>query len=124
MKTRKYQAGMGLASWILVILIVGMVTSIGLTLFTPFHEHYLMEKVLDKMSDEPGLANRTNDILLNMIRQRFKLNNVRGFDFNKNMKIVRSSKGTEIVLDYEVRENVWRNVDVVSSFKKTVLLRP
>ena len=113
-----------MAGWILVILVVGTITSIGLTLFTPFHEHYLMETVLDKMSDEPGLADRTNDILLTMVRQRFKMNNVRNFDFRNNFKIVRSERGTEIVLDYEVRDNVWQNVDIVCSFKKTVLLRP
>lgn len=118
------QKGLGMAAWIVVMLIAGGITSVALTLYTPFYDFYLIEKVMDKLSNENGHANKDPLILTKMIRQRFKMNNVRNFDFKTNMTIKRTPSGTDVILDYEIRDNMWRNVDIISSFEKTTRLRP
>lgn len=123
MNSPRYQKGLGLAGWIMVMLVAGLLTSVFLTLFTPFYDFYLIEQVLERTEEENGHANKPDEMLYSIINQRLKMNNVRRFPLHKNMKINRTVNGVELVLDYEVRENLWRNIDVISSFKKKVELR-
>jgi hypothetical protein len=123
MNSPRYQRGLGLAGWIIVMLVVGSITSLLLKLYTPFYDHYLIEQVMEKMEQEDGHANKPAEMLTNMIRQRLKMNNVRNFPLSKNMTIKRTLNGTEVIFDYEVRENLWKNIDIVSSFEKKVELR-
>jgi len=86
-------------------------------------DHNTMSGVLDGMAAEDGLAGKRKADLQGMIEQRIKINNVRGFNVKDNIEIKRTKNGTELVMDYEVRQNLFYNVDLVTYFDKTVELR-
>ena len=117
------QAGMGVTGWLLMIAILGSVMTIGMKLVPPFLDHNTMSKVLDGIAAENGMAMKRDAAIRKLIKKRFKINNIRDFKINEHVAIKRTRNGVEIIMDYEVRMNLFRNVDLVASFDKSVELR-
>tara|TARA_B100000676_G_scaffold70710_1_gene70672 strand:- start:609 stop:986 length:378 start_codon:yes stop_codon:yes gene_type:complete len=120
---RHQQRGLAMGGWLLLIVVFGMVITMGMKLAPLYLDHNTMSGVLDGMAAEDGLAGKRKADLQGMIEQRFKINNVRGFNVKDNIEIKRTKNGTELVMDYEVRQNLFYNVDLVTYFDKTVELR-
>ena len=119
----KIQAGMGMAGWMFIVFIFGSVMTVGMKLAPPFLDHNTMSNILDGMAEENGLAQKRDFQIENIIKKRFKMNNIRDFKIRENLEIRRTRNGVEIVMDYEVRMNLIRNVDLIASFDKSVELR-
>lgn len=113
----------GIGSWLFLIVILGGALSMGLKLVPLYMDHNTMSKVMDKIASEEGVANKGKKELQDMLIQRFKMNNIRDFNVRDELEINRSGKGTELVLDYEVRIKLISNIDIIASFDKTVKLR-
>jgi hypothetical protein len=110
------QAGVGLADIIMIIIIVSMLTSMGLKVIPPYLEHRTMSHILSALAEAPSSAARSKYELRKLIARRFDLNQLGSFDMENNIKLDTSSRGTTITLDYEVRENLVANIDIVMSF--------
>jgi hypothetical protein len=121
-RMKQLQTG-GVGSWIFIILVFGGSLSMGLKLVPLYMNHNTMSSVLDAMAEEDGLAARRTNDLQQMMMQRFKMNNIREFDVKENVEIKRSSNGTEIIMDYEVRIPLVQNLDLIAAFEKSVELR-
>ena len=112
-----------MGGWLLLIVVFGMAITMGMKLIPLYMDHNTMSSVLDGMAAEDGLAGKRKSDLRGMIQQRFKINNVRGFNVKDNIEIKRTKNGTELIMDYEIRQNLFYNVDLVTAFEKTVELR-
>ncbi len=119
---RKRQVGSA-AGWMFIVLVFGGALTIGLQLVPLYLDHNTMSKILDSMAEEDGLANTKSTKIQQIITQKFKMNNIRGFPIKENIEIKRTPNGVEIILDYEVRTTLIKNLDLVASFDKTVGLR-
>jgi Domain of unknown function (DUF4845) len=117
------QAGMGTAGWMLIVVVFGSVMTIGMKLVPPFLDHNTMSNILDGMAEEDGMAQKRDAAIEKLIKKRFKMNNIRDFNVGENLDIKRTRNGVEIVMDYEVRMNLIKNVDLIASFDKSVELR-
>ena len=120
---RHQQRGLAMGGWLLLIVVFGMAITMGMKLIPFYMDHNTMSSVLDGMAAEDGLAGKRKSDLRGMIQQRFKINNVRGFNVKDNIEIKRTKNGTELIMDYEIRQNLFYNVDLVTAFEKTVELR-
>ncbi len=119
---RRRQTG-ALGGWIIAILIFGGGMTLAARLGPLYMDHNTMSGLLDKMGDEAGMGIKSNGELKNIIKQRFKLNNIRDFPIDEHIAFERTGKGTEIVMDYEVRIPLMGNLDLIASFDKSVELR-
>ena len=113
----------GLGSWIFIILVFGGVLSIGFKIIPLYIEHNTMSNVLDSMAEKDGMAAKAKHTLKESITQKFRINNIRNFPVKDNIEIKRTKNGTEIVMDYEVRMNLFKNLDLIADFNKSVELR-
>ncbi len=120
---RHRQAGIGVAAWLLILLMAGALMSIASQLLPVFMDHNTMSGILDGMAEETGLTAKRDVDIQNMIIKRFKMNNIRDFRVDQHIVINRSREGVEIVMDYEVRMPLVKNVDMIASFDKKVELR-
>ena len=119
---KKRQVG-GLGSWIFIILVFGGALSMGLKIIPLYLDHNTMAKILDSMAEEDGMAAKSKRSLHETMIQKFKMNNIRDFPVKEEVEIKRTANGTEIVMDYEIRMNIFKNIDLIASFEKTVELR-
>ena len=86
-------------------------------------DHNTMGTIMDKMSEEPGLGVKTDSQLTAMMKQRFKLNNIRDFAIHEHVEFKRTGQGTQVIMDYEVRVPLFYNLDLIASFNKEIKLR-
>jgi len=117
------QRGMGFVGWLIIILFLGSVLSIGTKLFPLYVNNNTVEDLLDKMSEEAGIGIKPKAEIYNILANRLKLNNIREFDVETNVQVVRAKGGTKLVMDYESRIPLIANVDLIASFDKEVELR-
>jgi len=123
MKLPNRQRGLSFFGWLLMILVFGSVITMGMKLLPLYLDHNTMSKVLDGMAAEKGLAGKRQYELEDMIKKRFKVNNVRDFNHKDNLVIKRDKSGVEVIIDYEVRIPLIHNVDLIASFDKSVTLK-
>lgn len=109
--------------YILAILLFGGLLTVGSRLGPLYMDHNTMSNILDKMATEQGLGAKSDGELRGMMRQRFKVNNIRDFDINQHVNFERTGRGTDVVMDYEVRLPLFQNVDLIASFNKEIELR-
>ncbi len=119
---KKHQTG-SMGGIMVTLLIVAAAVSLGSQLIPLYLDHNTMGTIMDKMSEENGLGGRGDAELRDIMIQRLKLNNIRDFDLKQHMKIDRSGRGTDMVLDYEVRIHLVHNPDLIAAFDKKVHLR-
>ena len=115
------QAG-NIGGWILAILMFGGLLSIGSQVIPLYLDHNTMSTLIDKLAAEPGVGLRGDGELRAMMKQRFKMNNIRDFDIEEHVVIKRTPQGTEVVMDYEVRLPLFFNLDLIASFDKEAKL--
>ena len=107
----------------MLLLIIGTMATLASQVVPVYADHNTMESILDGMAAENGLGQKRDDELLKIIKARFKMNNIRDFDIKEHFVINRTSNGIEVVLDYEVRMPLVKNMDMIASFDKTIELR-
>ena len=108
---------------ILGVLVFGSVLSLGAKLVPLYMDHNTMSTIMDKMAEESGLGIKNDSQLVDLMKQRLKLNNIRDFPIHEHLEIKRSGRGTEVILDYEVRMPLIHNIDMIASFNKQIELR-
>ena len=121
--SRQRQRG-AMGGIIIAILLFGGFLSLGANLGPLYLDHNTMSTVMDKMAEEPGMGSKTDVGIMDSFRQRLKLNNIRDFNFKEHAFLDRgSARGTELVVDYEVRIPLIHNLDLIAHFYKKVELR-
>lgn len=121
--TKRSQKG-SFGGLIIAILLFGGFLSLGASLGPLYMDHNTMSTIMDKMANESGMGSKTDQGIMDSMRQRLKLNNIRDFDLKQHVTIDRSSaSGTELILDYEVRIPLIHNLDLIATFYKKVELR-
>ena len=117
------QRGMGFAGWLLLILVLGSCLTIVLKLAPHYMDYNTISRIMDEMATENGLASKNKAQLISAMEKKFKINQIRTFPLKENLTLNSSNDGAEVTLDYEVREAIVSNIDIVVSFDKTIELR-
>ncbi len=111
------QRGLALLQWMVLILIISGTAMLAIRTVPHYIDFYTMVSVVEarpKNQVHVMSKKKIRDSLL----KRFKINNIREFDLTKIVAIERKRGATALTLEYEIREHLFYNVDVVLSFKK------
>lgn len=111
------------ASMPLVVLFISMamiVLTIGFKLYPAFYEHWQLQHVVASFDDESDLG----DLSVKEIKRRFDsrliTNNVRDFDSNESLTILKQDGMLSIYVEYEVRIPIYDNIDALVSFEESL----
>jgi len=119
MNTRHHQRGMTAIGWLLVLGLIAFFTLITLKLVPIYLEYGKVVSVLESLPGEPGIATRSRSEIIKLITKRFDVNDVRRVS-PKAVKVTREKGVTQISIEYERREHLMSNIDIVASFHKQV----
>ena len=111
------------AGVVLALLVLGSVVFLGSRLTSVYLDHNKMIAVMQKMSQENDLALLNDAKIRETMGIRLKINNIRNFDLQENLKIARGKHGAELVLNYEVRIDLFANLGLIAVFENKVPLR-
>jgi hypothetical protein len=108
---------------LLTLLVLALVASIDSRLIPPYLDHYTMVTVMKKMFQENDFAHQHDVKIHETMRNGLKINNIRKFDLEEHLKIARGKGGAELVLDDEVRIDLFANLGLIAAFENKVPLR-
>ena len=113
------QGGISATGFIIILLIIGFFTMIALKLIPVYFENFKIKSALEALKDEPSISQKTNVEIGNIIAHRFIIENIDRTKLDQ-IKIKRDRANILIDMDYEVRNDLVGNVDLVVSFKDRV----
>ncbi len=119
MIVRQKQVGMTAIGWIGVIALILMFILMILKLFPIYMDGFKVGSVLSDLKDEPGVANMTPVMISNTIMKRLDINMVDNVT-REDIYIDKLKNSMNVEIDYEVRENLVGNIDVVVHFQKAI----
>ena len=119
----QHQRGLGAIGWLVLVFVFGSLLTLGLKVVPVYTDNATIERILDGLAAEPAMGSKSTGAIDKIIKARFHVNNIRDFDYSKNLTIVRDNDGARIILDYEVRVPLVYNLDLIASFNKTVALQ-
>ncbi|NOZ38191.1 MAG: DUF4845 domain-containing protein [Gammaproteobacteria bacterium] len=119
---KQKQAGMTAIAWIGVIALILMFVLLGLKLLPIYLDSFKVGSVLSDVKDEPGIANMTPVMINKTIMKRLDINMVDGVSKDDIYIDKTGRKKRTVEIDYEIRENIMANIDVVVHFQKAVTI--
>ncbi len=114
-----HQKGMTAIGWLLVLGLIAFFTLITLRLVPAYLEFSKVTSVLESLQDEPGITRKTRGEIFSLISKRFDVNDVYQVEA-KQVKITKDKGVLKVSINYEHREHLVGNVDVVTTFDKQV----
>ena len=110
------QKGLSAFGWLVVIFLFGIALTIAYAMIPAYYDNTLVADGLKSIGSSPDVKAMSREQAVSKLQSYFDLNGVRG-EPTKSIKVVRRSEGILVNIDYEVRENIFGNVDVVMRFE-------
>ena len=109
------QQGGALAMMIMALFFGGLLT-LAIKIGPAYLDDFTIQEALESLDGTDGLSQMGPAQVRSLINKRLSVNNVDGFD-PKNISVEKNGGLVVIKVDYEVRNNIFRNVDTVVHFQ-------
>ncbi len=116
MRSLVKQKGLSAFGWLVVIFLFGLALTLAYAMVPAYYDNTLVVDGLKSIGSSPDASNLSREQITQRLRNYFDLNGVRGEPVN-NIKVIRRAEGMIVNIDYEVRENIAGNIDVVMRFE-------
>ena len=110
------QRGASALTMMVVVLFFGGLLTLVIKLGPIYLDDMTIQEALESLDGTEGLSEMGVAQVRTLINKRLSVNNVRGFDA-KNITVEKDGELVIINVDYEVRNNLFSNVDTVVHFK-------
>ncbi|WP_273202967.1 DUF4845 domain-containing protein [Marinobacter subterrani] len=110
------QGGASALTMMVMVLFFGGLLTLVIKLGPVYLDDITIQEALESLDGTEGLSNMGPAQVRTLINKRLSVNNVRGFDA-KNITVEKNGEFVVIKVDYEVRNNLFSNVDTVVHFK-------
>ena len=116
------QRGISFIGVILLLAAVGFVVMTVVKLGPSYMTFLTVRSVMEDVREDPSaFADRQGRGIINSLMRRLNINEVRSLN-KKDFKMKREADGMKLSVDYEVREHLIGNVDVILVFKHDVMI--
>ncbi len=110
------QRGASALTMLVMVLFFGSLLTLVIKLGPAYLDDITIQEALEGLEGTEGLSTMGPPQVRSLINKRLSVNNVRGFDA-KQISVEKNGEFVVIKVDYEVRNNLFRNVDTVIHFK-------
>ena len=108
---------MSLIGLLTVIILILSLALLAMKMIPVYMRNHTIRTVIEGMQDEPGITKMSPGNIKKMVMRRLDINSV--YDFDRKTLSVKKVKGYyNIIVEYEVRQDVMGNVDLVMSFNE------
>ncbi|MHB1083657.1 MAG: DUF4845 domain-containing protein [Thiobacillus sp.] len=109
------QRGLSMIGFLFVILVLFFLGTLGMKLVPAYIEYYAVEKILNTMGQNNGIASSSNAEIREEFRKRAGVDDVTAVK-PTDIDIDRRGGSTVISTDYEFRTSLFGNVSLVAHF--------
>ena len=110
------QRGASTLTILVMVLFFGSLLTLAIKLGPVYLDDITIQEALEGLEGTENLGNMTPGDVRGLINKRLSVNNVRGFDA-KNISVTKDGDLVKIAVDYEVRTDIFSNVDAVVHFQ-------
>lgn len=110
------QTGASSLTILVMVLFFGSLLTLVIKLGPAYLDDITIQEALESLDGTEGLSDMGPAQVRTLINKRLSVNNIRGFDA-KQIAVEKNGEFVIIKVDYEVRNNIFRNIDAVVSFK-------
>lgn len=110
------QTGASALTMMVMVLFFGGLLTLAIKLGPIYLDDITIQEALESIDGTDGLSTMGPAQVRTLINKRLSVNNVRGFDA-KNITVEKDGDTVMILVDYEVRNDLFSNVDTVVHFK-------
>ncbi|MCW8126351.1 DUF4845 domain-containing protein [Microbulbifer halophilus] len=111
------QRGMSYWGWLGIVAIFGFILTCASKMGPAYIDAYYVDEGLRDLSENPGLRDMSRGEIKKELDRFFLINNVRG-EPTESVRILRGADSMLVSVDYELRQPLFYNVDVVMKFNK------
>lgn len=115
------QRGIGLIGVLFYLALGGFFLTVAAKLGPHYVEYLTIRSAMQDLTKDPTLVDASKKAIADKIGSRLYIDGIRGLDM-KAFKYKKTPDGYRVVLDYNVQEHLFSNVDVVLTFTHEVLL--
>lgn len=122
---RAKQRGISLTGWLVILILGGFAASVGFKILP----HYMNNRALDKIITNVGPDASSGIVIRNAaefrsyIDKNMQINSIYDLKTDKIMEIRTEGRDLLVHLNYEAREKILKNIDLVVSFDKEYRVR-
>ena len=113
MKNQKGASGIAI---LVILFLAASILTIVMKVAPMFFDDITIGKVLEDVGAQSDIAELADDDIIRAFSKRLNINNVRDFD-NKKIVIGRDEGMMTIDINYEKRDKIFKNIDVIVSFE-------
>ena len=114
---RFYERGVSIMAALLLVALIGAVGTLSVRLIPHYIDYGTIVSLIEELPPDSVHKMAASEIRGSM-QKRFLINNIRDLDPGKIMKIERKRDGTTLIIDYERREPLVYNVDLILVFHR------
>lgn len=103
--------------WLFIIAVFGFCLTIVSKMGPAYIDAHFVEEGLQSLAENAQIREMSNTEIKRELDKFFTINNVRG-EPTKAVKIIRGADSTLVSINYELRQPLFKNVDVVMIFDK------
>ena len=111
------QKGMSYWGWLFIIAVFGFCLTVVSKMGPAYIDAHYVEEGLVSLAEKDNIREMSNTEIKRELDRFFTINNVRGQPIQA-VKIIRGADSTLVSINYELRQPLFQNVDVVMKFDK------
>ncbi len=123
MSFARSQKGLSMLSWILVLALVAFFASTAFKMLPHYFDYMSMDKIIRGVESDQTMEIRSVGDFYSHVRKGMDVNGIRDLDLKDALEVVIENNEFKVHLDYEKREPLIRNLDLVATFDKEYRLR-
>jgi|SRR5690554_921536 len=112
----RYQQGLSPLGVLLVVMLFAFFLVSGLKLLPHYMDFSQLKTVYQNINDQPNIDAMSPQDVQSAISRALSINSLGDFDIKENTVISKESGHLKVGLDYEVREHLFANINVVLTF--------
>ncbi|MEN8801898.1 MAG: DUF4845 domain-containing protein [Thiogranum sp.] len=114
-----HQKGMTAIGWMMVLGLIAFFTLITLRMVPLYMEFGKVSSTLESLKEQPNITQQTKGEIVRIVGKRFEVNDVKNVDPRK-ITVSKERGVLKVAINYERREHLIGNVDVVAIFDKQI----
>lgn len=117
------QKGMSVMGWLLILAVVAFLASTAFKIIPHYLDFFSLEKIIGSVETEKALEIRTIPDFYSHVSKGMQVNGIRDLDLDKALKVTLENNEFLAHLQYEKREPLVENLDLVVRFDKEFRVR-
>ncbi|MCY1294223.1 hypothetical protein D9M68_527900 [compost metagenome] len=117
------QKGMSVLGWLLILAVVAFLASTAFKIIPHYLDFFSLEKIIGSVETEKALEIRTIPDFYSHVSKGMQVNGIRDLDLDKALKVTLENNEFLAHLQYEKREPLVENLDLVVRFDKEFRVR-